>query len=121
MPVRVLDLFAGTGGLSLGFEMVRDDFGRQVFELYRAVEIDRYCCETLRNRYGDGKVIEGDLTKKAVHERVITECKGRVSIIVGESRARVSPPSAPVPDTAGMLRNSGRIKETTCTASSGTS
>jgi DNA (cytosine-5)-methyltransferase 1 len=83
MPVRILDLFAGAGGLSLGFEMVRDDSGKQAFELYRAVEIDKYCCETLRNRYGETKVIEGDLTKKAVHERVIRECKGRVSVVVG--------------------------------------
>jgi DNA (cytosine-5)-methyltransferase 1 len=83
MPIRILDLFAGAGGLSLGFEMVRDDSGKQVFELYRAVEIDKYCCETLRNRYGDGKVIEGDLTKKTVHEKVIRECKGRVSVVVG--------------------------------------
>jgi DNA (cytosine-5)-methyltransferase 1 len=83
MPIRILDLFAGAGGLSLGFEMVKDDSGKQVFELYRAVEINKYCCETLRNRYGDGKVIEGDLTKKTVHEKVIRECKGRVSVVVG--------------------------------------
>ena len=83
MPIRILDLFAGAGGLSLGFEMVRDDSGKQIFELYRAVEIDKYCCETLRNRYGEEKVIEGDLTKKSVHEKVIRECKGKVSVIVG--------------------------------------
>lgn len=83
MPIRILDLFAGAGGLSLGFEMVRDDSGKQVFELYRAVEIDKYCCETLRNRHGKEKVIEGDLTKKTVHEKVISECKGRVSVVIG--------------------------------------
>jgi len=81
--IRLLDLFAGVAGLSLGFELVRDSTGNQVFELYRAVEIDKYACETLRTRHGDDKVIEGDLTKPDVHARVIKECKGKVSVVVG--------------------------------------
>lgn len=83
MPVKILDLFAGAGGLSLGFELVSDDSGERVFELHRAVEIDRYCCETLKNRYGNGKIIEGDLTRKSVHEKVVRECKGKVAIVIG--------------------------------------
>ena len=81
--IRVLDLFAGAGGLSLGFELVRDRSGNQVFELHRAVEVDKYACETLRRHYGPKKVIEGDLTDKDVHKRIIRECKQRVSTIVG--------------------------------------
>lgn len=83
MTIKILDLFAGAGGLSLGFELVRDGSDNPVFELYRAVEIDKYACETLRNRHGTEKVIEGDLTKPEVHKQVIRECKGKVSIIVG--------------------------------------
>ncbi|MCX9013684.1 MAG: DNA cytosine methyltransferase [Candidatus Methanoperedens sp.] len=83
MTIKILDLFAGAGGLSLGFELVRDDSGNPVFELHKAVEIDKYACETLRKRHGTEKVIEGDLTKPEVHEQVIRECKGDVLIVVG--------------------------------------
>ena len=37
----------------------------------------------MRNRHGAEKVIEGDLTKQKIHEQVIKECKGNVSIVVG--------------------------------------
>ncbi len=81
--LRILDLFAGVCGLSSGFEMVRDKSGNRVFELFRAVEIDKYACETLRKRYGEEKVVEGDLTKKDIRDRVIRECKGKVKIVAG--------------------------------------
>jgi DNA (cytosine-5)-methyltransferase 1 len=80
---KILDLFAGAGGFSLGFELVRDEDSNQVFELHRAVEIDKYACETLRNRYGKEKVIEGDLTKKKIHKQVVDECRNQVSVIIG--------------------------------------
>ena len=37
MTVKVLDLFAGAGGLALGLESVKDKEGKPVFELHRAV------------------------------------------------------------------------------------
>jgi len=83
MSIKILDLFAGAGGLSLGFELLRDEKGKKVFELYRAVEIDKYACETLRKRYGKEVVIDGDLTKKKTHQKVIAACKGVVSIVMG--------------------------------------
>lgn len=83
MTYHILDLFAGAAGLSLGFELFKDDSGRNVFELYRAVEAEKYACDTLRARYGEEKVIKGDLTDDEVHERIIKECKGIVSIVIG--------------------------------------
>lgn len=83
MTIKILDLFAGAGGLSLGFELVKDQSNKKIFELYRAVEIDKYACDTLRKRYGDEKVIEGDITKLNIANRIIKECKSKVSIIVG--------------------------------------
>ncbi len=83
MTLKILDLFAGAGGLSLGFELFRDKSDNQIFELYRAVEIDKYACATLRKKYGDDRIIEGDLTDKTVHERIISECKGIVDIVAG--------------------------------------
>jgi len=83
MAVKILDLFAGAGGFALGLESVRDTQGKPVFEMFRAVEIDKYACETLRKNFGKDKVIEGDLTKKAIHEKVIKECRGHVSLVAG--------------------------------------
>ncbi len=83
MTIKILDLFAGAGGLSLGFELLKDENGKKVFDLFRAVEIDKYACETLRMRYGAANVIEGDLRKEETHRRVIDECKGVVSIVMG--------------------------------------
>jgi len=80
---QILDLFAGVGGLSLGFELLRDKKGEKLFSLHRAVEINKYACETLRSRHGDEKVIEGDLTKKSIHKKVVQDCKGKVSVVVG--------------------------------------
>lgn len=82
-PIKLLDLFAGAGGLSLGFESARDANGNPVFELHRAVEIDGYACDTLRSRYGSEKVIEGDITKLDIATKIIRECKGEVSVVVG--------------------------------------
>ena len=83
MVIKILDLFAGVGGLSLGFELIRDKNKNPVFELYRAVEIDKFACQTLRKRYGEEKIIEGDITKYNITKKIIDECKGKVSVIVG--------------------------------------
>ncbi|MBI1968414.1 DNA cytosine methyltransferase, partial [Candidatus Woesearchaeota archaeon] len=82
-PLKILDLFAGVGGFSLGFELLRDNNGNPLFELYRAVEIDKFACETLKSRHGEEKVIEGDITKLHIANRIIKECRGNVSIVVG--------------------------------------
>jgi DNA (cytosine-5)-methyltransferase 1 len=81
--LKILDLFAGVGGFSMGFEMVRDKRNRQIFELFKAVEVDEHACLTLGRNFGRNKVIKGDLTEKKVHKRVIKECKDNVDIIVG--------------------------------------
>lgn len=83
MTEKILDLFAGVSGLSLGLELFKDSKGGPIFEVYKSVEIDKYACETLRNLHGADKVIEGDLTNKEIHKEVIASCKGKVSIVVG--------------------------------------
>ena len=35
--------------------MVKDSHGNPVFELYKAVEMDKYACQTLRKKYGNKK------------------------------------------------------------------
>ena len=83
MTIKVLDLFAGAGGLAYGLESVKDEQGNPVFEMFRAVEIDKYACETLRKNFGKDKVVEGDLTIRSVHAKVLKECRGHVSVVAG--------------------------------------
>jgi DNA (cytosine-5)-methyltransferase 1 len=85
---RVLDLFAGIGGLSYGFELVKSQDGRPAFELVCAVEKDPYACETLRvnlKRRGRNPdvVLEADLTDPETHREIIKRCQGHVDIIIG--------------------------------------
>jgi len=74
LPLKVLDLFAGPGGLSLGFDLVNYN-GKKAFEIIKLVEIDDFACKTLGKNYGEEKVLQGDLTKDEIKERIIDECK----------------------------------------------
>ncbi|KGA96742.1 modification methylase [Alkalihalobacillus alcalophilus ATCC 27647 = CGMCC 1.3604] len=53
-PYRVLEVFAGAGGLMLGLEEAG-------FEAAAALEIDKHACSTLRTNRPDLNVIEGDI------------------------------------------------------------
>jgi len=53
--MKVLDLFSGAGGFSLGFQMAG-------FEIVGAVEIDRYAAETYQKNFPNSKVVLGDIT-----------------------------------------------------------
>ncbi len=69
--IKVVELFAGTGGLALGLEKA----GLDTVEL---VEIDRFCCETLkRNRPG------WNIINKDVREVDFTKYRGRVEVVTG--------------------------------------
>lgn len=55
-PMKIIDLFAGCGGLSLGFEMAG-------YEIPLAVEIDEWASETYKTNHPETKVITEDITK----------------------------------------------------------
>jgi len=48
--IRVIDIFAGPGGLSEGFSRVRDNHGNQAFDIALSVEKEAYAFETLKLR-----------------------------------------------------------------------
>jgi len=54
--MRVIDLFAGCGGLSLGFEMAG-------FEIPLAIEKDEWASETYKKNHPNTHVITGDITQ----------------------------------------------------------
>ena len=59
---KFIDLFAGVGGIRLGFEQVFKDKGSFVF----ASEIDKYAQQTYNSNYGD--LPSGDITDIGVEE-----------------------------------------------------
>ncbi len=86
--IKVLDLFAGGGGLSLGFDLVKNNEGERVYEVVLAVDNDKYACQTLRKyfkkEYGrEDIVLEADLTLPDTHKKIIEKCKDGVDIIIG--------------------------------------
>ena len=54
--MNVIDLFAGCGGLSLGFEMAG-------FKIPLAIEKDEWASETYKKNHTETKVITGDITE----------------------------------------------------------
>ncbi len=81
--LNVVDLFAGPGGLSLGFELARDKNGKKLFNIICAVEKDPWACHTLRKNFPHKKVLEGDITKDKVKREIENTCKGKTDIVVG--------------------------------------
>lgn len=55
ISMRVLDLFAGAGGFSLGFQLAG-------YEIAGAVEIDKWATDTYKHNHPTAKVLVGDIT-----------------------------------------------------------
>lgn len=71
---QVLDLFAGAGGFSLGFESAGCD-------VRAAVEIDAWACETLRANHPNTEVVQADLA--TMPDQRLTELGRGCDIIIG--------------------------------------
>jgi DNA (cytosine-5)-methyltransferase 1 len=70
----VLDLFAGAGGLSLGFKAAG-------FRVVGACELDEWACDTIRHNFPDERVISGDICQ--ISNDDFKETFGSVDVIVG--------------------------------------
>lgn len=65
-PYTFIDLFAGCGGLSEGFYKLG-------YKALAHVEIDKYCCETLRERMKYYGYSSEDVDKSVIHQDITSE------------------------------------------------
>lgn len=71
---RVLDLFAGAGGFSLGFKAAG-------FNVVGASEIDEWASDTIRTNFPEENVLSGDI--RAISEDGFRSSFGDVDVIIG--------------------------------------
>lgn len=101
-----IDLFAGCGGLSEGFY-------RMGFKALAHIEIDHWCCETLRTRmkhYGykniDSAVIEHDITSGDIIDKIEEATNGEIpDIIIGGPPCQAYSTAGRVRDGKGMAKD----------------
>jgi DNA (cytosine-5)-methyltransferase 1 len=72
----VIDLFAGAGGFSLGFEMAG-------FSVPISVEIDTWACDTLRYNHSQMQVIQGDIRDFNTPSSIINISPSQPDVIIG--------------------------------------
>ena len=75
MRPKVIDLFAGVGGLSLGFE-------KQGFDIILANEYDESIANAYKKNHKNTKMIVGDITSLNLND-VFGVYKGKVDVIIG--------------------------------------
>lgn len=87
---KVLDLFAGAGGFSLGFKKFKAN-GNCPYEIAGAVELDKQAVKTLvsamvregiQSQIAEDRVICGDITLNTTKEKLYNVCP-RADIIIG--------------------------------------
>lgn len=72
--LKILDLFAGVGGLSYGFEMAG-------FSISGAVEFDKTFAESMKKNHKETRVFVGDIQK--IDPKTVGKEIGSVDVIVG--------------------------------------
>ena len=77
--IKIVDIFAGPGGLSEGFASVTDSHGKPAFNIVLSVEMERFAFETLKLRtffrhFPEGaplnyyRHLRGEMTRDALYE-----------------------------------------------------
>lgn len=74
--MKIIDLFAGCGGLSLGFELAG-------FEIPLAIEKDEWASETYKNNHPNTTIITGDITQITNLDKIINKKDLPIDGIIG--------------------------------------
>src|SRR5690625_1455918 len=78
MTYRILDLFSGAGGFSLGFDRLTQ------FQTVLATDFDEAALHTFKQNFPHTNVIHGDITDTLVKEEIIKTAKAlNVNMIIG--------------------------------------
>lgn len=78
MNFKILDIFSGAGGFSLGFEKYKK------FKTVIACDFNKAALNTLEKNFPETKVICGDLTESIIKKKIIKESKKLgVNMIIG--------------------------------------
>ncbi|MGZ9797531.1 DNA cytosine methyltransferase [Mycoplasma sp. 4013] len=78
MKYRILDLFCGAGGFSLGFEQNTN------FKTLVAADFDQNAINTFKNNFSDSEVICGDITNINIKNQIIKKSKEvNINMIIG--------------------------------------
>ena len=114
---KVIDLFAGAGGLSQGLLMVNETVKKPAFEIIKAVEINEAACKSLHHHLSSQKldvnevVLNGNLEEENVKDTIINSCQG-ADIVVGgppcQTYSLVSPARSGSDKMRKKLANDGR-------------
>lgn len=83
MKPTVIDLFAGVGGLSLGFEQVG-------FDVVLANEYDKEIAAAYQRNHHKTKMVVGDITALDLEE-TFGSFAGKIDVIIGGPHAKDSP------------------------------
>ncbi|MHA1146025.1 MAG: DNA (cytosine-5-)-methyltransferase [Candidatus Helarchaeota archaeon] len=76
-PLKILDLFAGCGGFSLGFE-------KEGYKVILANEVWEPAIQTYRRNFPNTIMIEGDIREKHVQKQIIEHAKmEEIDVIIG--------------------------------------
>lgn len=74
--IKVLDLFAGAGGFSLGFETAG-------YEVYGAVEIDKWASDTLKLNHPHTRVYNGDIQSLSNDQINVMYGNKGIDVVIG--------------------------------------
>lgn len=76
MNLKVLDLFSGCGGLSLGFKQAG-------FKIKLVNDKGEIALRTFKKNFPQTHVIKGDINKPKIQEQIINQCNKGIDIVIG--------------------------------------
>lgn len=106
-PFTFIDLFAGCGGLSEGFYKLG-------YKALAHVEIDRYCCETLRERMRFYNYPEEEIVRSVIHQDITNDSVlEQISSAVGDNTVDliIGGPPCQAYSSAGRARDYNGMKK----------